>query len=130
MCGEVILFAQYHRQSATRSVAGDADTIDAAADDQDIASERVDIFCLSHVFHGLYKTRLRICVTAISVTITIAKMDTSTVATRGHWNRFNAVSSTMPIPPAPTMPSTADSRTLISQRNRMMDRNDGFSCGQ
>ncbi|CFW43070.1 Uncharacterised protein [Bordetella pertussis] len=47
-----------------------------------------------------------------------------------HWNRLSAVSSAMPMPPAPTRPSTADSRTLMSQRSSTMDQNEGRICGQ
>ena len=36
----------------------------------------------------------------------------------------------MPIPPAPTRPSTEDSRTLMSQRSSMMDQKAGLTAGQ
>jgi hypothetical protein len=51
-------------------------------------------------------------------------------ATRSHWKRLSAASSAMPMPPAPTSPRTADSRTLMSQRNSAIDQNAGFTCGQ
>ena len=34
------------------------------------------------------------------------------------------------MPPAPTSPSTADSRTLMSKRNNAIDQNAGRICGQ
>ncbi|KAG0921878.1 hypothetical protein G6F61_014587 [Rhizopus arrhizus] len=74
--------------------------------------------------------RLRAWVMMISANTTTTKIAASTSATRSHWNRFNAVSSAMPMPPAPTRPSTADSRTLMSQRSSTMDQNAGRICGQ
>src|SRR6266851_4243458 len=76
-----------------------------------------------------YKIRLRTKVTTTSARITMAKMAARIVATRFHWNRLSAESSVMPMPPAPTSPRTADSRTLMSQRNRAIDQNAGLTCG-
>src|SRR4030095_10719155 len=59
-------------------------------------------------------TRRRTCVTTISAAITTMKIASSTIATRFHWNRFNAESRTIPLPPAPTRPSSAASRPLMS----------------
>jgi hypothetical protein len=50
--------------------------------------------------------------------------------TRSQWNRFRAVSSAIPIPPAPTRPITADSRTLIPHLKRAIPQNAGATCGQ
>src|SRR5438067_1809664 len=63
------------------------------------------------------RMRLRSCVVATSASSTTARMETRIIAARSHWKRLSAVSSAMPTPPAPTKPRTADSRTLISQRN-------------
>jgi hypothetical protein len=74
--------------------------------------------------------RLRSWVTTSSAMTTTAKIANRTTATRSHWKRFIALSSAMPMPPAPTRPSTADSRTLMSQRNSAIDQNAGLTCGQ
>ena len=36
MAGEIVLLDQQHRQSAARGIARDADTVDAAADDEEV----------------------------------------------------------------------------------------------
>src|SRR5436190_24391250 len=77
-----------------------------------------------------HRIRLRSCVVATSAASTTAKMATRIIAARSHWKRFSAVSRAMPTPPAPTKPSTADSRTLISQRKSTMPQNAGRTCGQ
>src|SRR5205814_3623467 len=77
-----------------------------------------------------HNTRLRTAVTTISATITTPRIESRITATRSHWKRLSAASSVMPMPPAPTRPSTADSRTLISQRNSAIDQNAGLTCGQ
>src|SRR5262245_29566082 len=72
----------------------------------------------------------RIHVVAISVAITTAKMTSSNSPACSQYRFDSAVSSAMPRPPPPTRPSTADSRTLMSQRNIAMARKAGFTCGQ
>src|SRR5205085_6408363 len=76
------------------------------------------------------RIRLRNCVVATSAASTTAKIATRIIAARSHWKRLSAVSSAMPTPPAPTKPSTADSRTLMSQRKRTMPQKAGRTCGQ
>src|SRR5690348_16736149 len=78
----------------------------------------------------VYRTLLRTIVTRISARITMTNIASRMTATRCHWNRLSAASSVMPIPPAPTRPRTADSRTLMSQRNSAIDQNAGLTCGQ
>ena len=72
----------------------------------------------------------RILVTTISATMTTAKMHRRMSETWVQRNRSMAVSKAMPIPPAPTRPMTADSRTLMSHRNRVMPQKAGETCGQ
>src|SRR5690606_4988538 len=77
-----------------------------------------------------YSSVFRARVMTISATMTIRKIKTSISATLSHWNRSIALFNAMPMPPAPTSPSTADSRTLISQRSSTMDQKAGLICGQ
>src|SRR5579863_3578264 len=47
---------------------------------------------------------------------TITKITISSSETSRYWNRFIAVSSSNPMPPAPTKPSTSDDRIFSSNR--------------
>ena len=71
-----------------------------------------------------------VAVWLVQATAATAKIASRMVATRFHWNRFIAESSVIPMPPAPTRPSTADSRTLMSHRNNAIDQKAGLTCGQ
>ena len=42
MSGQVVLLAQHHLEAPTGSVAGDAGTVDAATDDQQVGLDRFD----------------------------------------------------------------------------------------
>ena len=49
--------------------------------------------------------------------------------TCGQASTFSEACSCSPIPPAPTSPRIVDSRMLMSQRNTVMPKNAGSTCG-
>ena len=65
-----------------------------------------------------------------SLTITVAKITRRIIVTCGQASTFSEDCSFSPRPPAPTRPSTALSRMLISQRNTEMPQKAGAICGQ
>ena len=64
-----------------------------------------------------------------SLATTVARIMSRMTVTCGQANTLSEDSSARPSPPAPTRPSTVDSRTLMSQRNRQIDANTGTICG-
>lgn len=66
--------------------------------------------------HLLQATRWRRAAERRSATITSTKVTTSVIETVRYWNRFIAVSSSKPRPPAPTKPSTSELRMFSSSR--------------
>ena len=64
-----------------------------------------------------------------SLTITVARITSRISETWVHASVEIELSSCRPMPPAPTSPSTVDSRMLMSQRNTEMPANAGMICG-
>ena len=64
-----------------------------------------------------------------SPSTTVDRIAIRITLTCGHASVFSDASSCRPMPPAPTRPSTVDSRMLMSQRNTLMPANAGSTCG-
>ena len=64
-----------------------------------------------------------------SLTTTVAMTTNRTSETCVQASDVIAALSGRPMPPAPTRPSTVDSRMLMSQRNTVMPANAGSTCG-
>src|SRR6266508_5513799 len=75
--------------------------------------------------NGAHARRRRIQAEPTSDTATTPRITSRMRLTRAHSSPRMASLSTKPIPPAPTMPSTVDSRMLISQRKTVTPANTG-----